>query len=371
MRRVLPLFLLCASLAACGTSTGGGGTYFPVGDGVAGTDVGQLGDTAPPSGDTQPTGDTAAQDVKIAADVPPATLATCTLVSQCAHDDCQANWSATCGQACAKSASSAATPTASALLACSQAKCAQGTCKSSGKPDEKCMEDCTGKQCPAELAACWEQGAAVGAKGCSTSLKCFSDCDKLSSGKFTCQANCYTAMGQAGRDEFKAVALCVAAGGAASACYAPSLSCLADGKSGQQTCYDMFPCVQKCGNDTTCQGGCYGQGTSAAQKQLLDLLTCATGATPNDCFAQTVTCSTPTGNKTCMDLTTCVPACPAGAAQAGCVMDCLHGSSQASADAFGKLATCMQQKCPGCTGSACQSCATSKCLSQAMSCNGM
>lgn len=360
--------VLC--LAACGTTTGGGG-YFPIGDGTSVDQDAALGDSAAPPSDTQGTSDTAPADLKITPDVAPVTIATCTAVSQCAHDDCNTNWSPTCGQACLKSAATAAAPSASALLACAEQKCHQGPCQGSGKPDEKCMEDCTGKQCYQQLAACWEQGAGVGQKGCSTALDCFNACEQLGMGKFTCQATCYTNLSAAGRDQFKTMAACIAQGGAASACYESTLTCLADGKQGQQTCYDVFPCVQQCGNDTTCQGACYGKGTGTAQKQLLSLLTCVTGSKPDDCFAQTVTCATPSGSSSCMDLTSCVPGCPSGSAQAGCVIDCLHGATQKGADDFGKLAVCMQQKCPGCSGQACQSCATSKCLTQALACNGM
>jgi len=149
----------------------------------------------------------------------------------------------------------------------------------------------------------------------------------------------------------------------------PSLVCLADGKQGQKSCYDLFPCVQACGKDVNCMGNCYGTGNPAAQQQLVQLIQCVTGPTPNECMQQTVKCAAPSGSKGCMAIATCAQNCPAGAGQAACAFECLHSGTADGADAFAPLATCMQQKCANCTASTCQSCATSKCLSQAMACS--
>ena len=370
MRSVLPLLALSCTLVACAANSNSGGYYMPLGDGVSVGDDATVTDISQ-AADAKGGADTTTVDVPATPDVPQTpSLATCTLVSQCTHDDCDKNWSATCGAACAKAATSAATPTATALLACSTSKCLEGPCKTTGKPDEKCMDDCVGKQCTPQLAACWEQGATAGAAGCAAATTCFAGCDKLTTGKFTCQANCYTAMSAAGRSQFKGVASCLATAADSKACMVPTLECLGDGKQGSQSCYEAFPCVQGCGTDAACLGACYAKANAGGQQQLVALIDCVSGATPNDCLTQTVTCAGPSGSTGCMDLATCAQACPAGAGQAACVMTCLHGGTNGGATAFAKLASCIQQKCPNCAGSACQSCATSKCLSQAMACQG-
>lgn len=370
MRRVLPLLALSCTLVACAANSNSAGYYMPLGDGVSAGDDATVTDSIA-GADAKAGTDTTTADLASTPDVPQTQpLATCTLVSQCTHDDCDKNWSGTCGAACAKAATPAATPTATDLLACSTSKCFEGPCKTTGKPDDKCMDDCVGKQCAPQLAACWEQGASVGTGGCAAASACFGGCDKLTTGKFTCQANCYTAMSTAGRGQFKAVAACLATAADSKACLVPTFECLSDGKQGSQSCYDAFPCVQACGSDAACLGSCYAKANADGQKQLVQLIECVTGANPNDCLTQTVGCASPSGSAACMDLASCAQACPAGAGQAACVMTCLHGGTSAGATAFAKLASCMQQKCPGCTGSACQTCATSKCLSQAMACQG-
>ena len=291
--------------------------------------------------DTQGTDDAAKADT--APDVPsdvlqPGSLKTCVIASQCAIDACKASWTATCGQTCANATATAAAPTASALLACTTTKC--------------------------------QQGATPGSKGCSTILSCLTGCDSDPE-RFTCQANCYNAVGATGETQFKALSTCVNAnGGSATPCTKESLACLSDGKSGSGTCYAVQDCIGKCATgDTACQGACYGNGSASAQTQLLDLLNCVNSKGAANCMTQTITCATPTGSTGCLNTATCVGNCPTGAAQAKCVMDCLHASTAAGATSFGKLAPCMEANCANCTSSTCQSCATSKCLTQALDCN--
>ncbi len=323
--------------------------------------------------DTQATDDAAKADAAADAKtdvLQPGSLKTCVIASQCAVDACKANWTATCGQSCANATATAAAPTASALLACTTTKCLQGTCAGTTPPTQKCMDDCTAASCANELVACWEEGATPGSKGCSTILSCLTGCDSDPE-RFTCQANCYNAVGATGETQFKALSTCVNAnGGSATPCTKESLACVSDGKSGSGTCYAVQDCIGKCATgDTACQGACYGNGSASAQTQLLDLLNCVNSKGAANCMTQTITCATPTGSTGCLNTATCVGNCPTGATQAKCVMDCLHASTATGATSFGKLAPCMEANCANCTGNACQSCATSKCLTQALDCN--
>lgn len=370
MRQVV-VFAVSLALAACGsTSSGGGGGVFYAADGSSLSDVTPTSDTGNGS-DTLTdgaAGDSTTKPDSTSDVLVPGSLATCIATSQCAIDACKDKWSATCGQACANAAATAAAAPASALLSCTTTKCLQGKC--AGAATQKCMDDCTASDCPTELIACWEQGATPGSKGCGSVLSCLTACDSDPK-RFTCQAGCYNAMDKAGNAQFKTLSTCIGAnGGKTDACVKESLACVADGKTGSGSCYDVQSCIGKCGtSDTTCQGACYGNGSANAQTQLLSLLNCVNTSGADKCLDQTVTCATPTGSVGCVDTATCVGACAAGATQGACVMDCLHKATSGGAKAFAKLAPCMQKNCAGCTGSACQSCAGSKCLSDALNCN--
>ncbi len=370
MRQVIVVVLTTLGLVACGTSSGGGGggVYY-------GADGSNLSDVTPTTDSAAGEDGKATTDTKTGADVAtdvvqPGSLKTCIASSQCAINACQASWSASCGQTCANATATAAAPTAAALLDCTVKKCLQGKCAGTTPPTQKCMDDCTSSDCPNELVACWAQGSTPGSKGCSTILSCLTNCNSDPE-RFTCQAACYNAVNTTGEGQFKTLTDCVSAnGGDTNKCVKESLACLSDGKSGSATCYDLQACMGKCAaGDTTCQGACYGVGSASAQTELLTLLNCVTASGANACLAPTITCATPTGSVGCIDTATCVTGCGTGATQAACVMDCLHKCSASGAQAFAKLAPCMQKNCANCTGSACQSCATSKCLSEAMNCN--
>lgn len=367
MRPVVVVLFASLGLIACGSSAGGGGGGVYVGvtptDTVGGVmDVVADGD----SGGVKDAAVDAAPD--IASDVlQPGSLKTCSAASQCAIDACKDSWTATCGQTCANATATAAAPTASALLTCENTKCVAGKCATT--PTQACMDSCTASDCPNELVACWEQGATPGTKGCSTILTCLTACDTAPE-RFTCKAACYNAVDAAGEAAFKAMSSCIETnGGQTDPCDKESLTCLSDGKTGSGTCYDVQACIGKCAStDTACQGACYGNGSATAQTQLLTLLNCVNSSGATNCLDQTITCATPTGSTGCLATANCVAACPTGAAQSACIMDCLHKSTPGGATAFGTLAPCMEKNCPNC-GSNCQSCATSKCLSDAMTCN--
>ena len=370
MRQVVVLVLASVALVACGSTSGGGGG----GGNYYGLDGTSLGDVSTPT-DAAADADGALTDTGTKADgaadvAQPATLKTCVAAYQCAIDACKANWTSTCGATCANATAKEAATTASALLDCTVKKCLQGKCAGATPPTQKCMDDCTASDCPTELIGCWEQGTTPGTKGCSTVLDCLTGCDKEAE-RFTCQAACYNAIDKASETQFKALSTCVNAnGGKTEPCAKESLSCLADGKTGSGSCYDVQDCISKCAStDTACQGACYGNGSGAAQTQLLALLNCVNTSGADKCLAPTITCATPTGSTGCVDTATCVGACAAGAGQSTCIMNCLHNSTSGGAQAFAKLAPCMQKNCAGCTGSACQSCAGSKCLSDALNCN--
>lgn len=231
------------------------------------------------------------------------------------------------------------------------------------------MDNCISTECPGQLVACWEQGAKPGSKGCSTVLDCLTGCDSDPK-RFTCQANCYTALSSGAQGQFKAISTCSNAnGGDTSKCVKESLTCLADGKSGSQSCYDVQACVGKCAKgDTGCQGKCYANGSAQAQTQLIALVNCVSGGAADQCLPQTITCASPSGKTGCIAMANCVTGCPTGDTQAACVMDCIHGGTPKAGQAFAKLAPCMQKKCANC-GSDCQNCAIQNCFNEASACN--
>jgi hypothetical protein len=352
------LFGLCllgaVSLVGCEASSPNNGLYVAT-DGQSGLDGSQTGDGAN------------GQDVPLT----PGSLKTCTASAQCAVNACRDNWSTTCGAACANATASAAATTASALLDCTTQQCVLGVCAGTSPPTQACMDSCTAAKCGVELLACWDQGATPGTKGCGSVVSCLTACDSDPQ-RFTCQAGCYTAASTAAQTQFKATSTCInKAGGDAGPCAAESLTCLGDGKTGSASCYDAQDCLTKCGNDDSdCQGSCFASGTSQAQNELVALLDCVTGPSPDNCLDETIVCASPSGSANCLDTASCAGACPTGPAQAACAMACLHKATPAAAQAFGELGPCMQKNCAGCQGAACQSCATSKCLTQALGCSG-
>lgn len=338
---------LAAGLAGCDSGTSGGGGFVDS-DAVA-------------AGDTQTGGD---------ASLLPGSLTSCIASAQCAVDRCRDNWSASCGAPCANATASAAAATASALLECTTQQCVLGDCAASKPPTQACMDECTARKCPTQLFACWEQGQTPGSSGCGAIAACLPGCDSDPK-RFTCQAGCYGAASAAAQSQFKATSLCLAQNpGAEAQCADESLTCLADGKTGADSCYVVQGCLGECAEeDTACQGSCFGKGSATAQSQLLALLACVSGANPEACLDQTIACATPSGSSGCMDTAQCVGACPSGDAQASCAINCLHKATPGGANAFAKLAPCIQKNCPGCQGNDCQSCATSKCFGEALSCS--
>lgn len=371
MRSVGLCVLVVAGLTACGSSSGGGGgggvfyggdgysqsDVTPTADSGGGSDVSTLTDTTSGGSDTASGG----SDV-----LAPGSLKTCVAASQCAIDACKDKWSLDCGKACANAAAPDAASPASALLNCTTTKCFSGKC--AGNPTQKCMDDCTASDCPNELVACWSQGATPGNGGCSTVADCLTKCDSDPE-RFTCQSICYNALSTAAVGQFQALTACLGKnGGDYAKCGKETLTCLSDGKSGSSSCYDVQACIGKCAKtDATCQGACYGQGSTTAQTQLMTLLDCITKNGADKCLDPTIACATPSGTAGCMTTANCVTGCPTGDAQGGCIMDCLHKTSTANAASFGKLATCMTSKCPNC-GNNCTTCAIMNCGSQANSC---
>lgn len=341
-----------AGLGGCDSGSTSGNGFFPA-DGVSGADVA--------GGDTATGGD---------ASLLPGSLTSCIASAQCAVDLCRNNWSANCGAPCANATASAAAATASALLACTTQQCVLGDCAGSQPPTQACMDACTAQKCPTELFACWEQGNSPGSDGCGSIAACLPGCDNDPK-RFTCQATCYGKASAGAQSQFKATSLCLSQNPTAPAqCADESLTCLADGKTGQDSCYAVQSCLSKCAeSDSACQGSCFGKGSATAQSQLLALLECAAGSNPESCLPQTIACATPSGNANCLDTAQCVGGCPGGDAQGTCALDCLNKATPGGANAFAKLAPCIQKNCPDCQGNDCQSCATSKCFSEALTCS--
>ena len=304
---------------------------------------------------------------------------TCTGVGQCVEDSCSTGASP-CGLTCAAGANADVLGKLDALSQCVAAKCQNGLCK--GKITTECMNGCTGSQCGTLLLNCFEDNA-PGGNPCNSALTCFDACDKAGpKGHFTCMSKCYTGLTLLAKTQLKGFTECIAKTDGGSTAFAQCQDaynqCATGGAVGTGTCADVDKCIANCpATSGTCQGDCIALGSKVAQGQLSDMNACF-GATTDQtkCLGKLETCATPTGTGKCVDVQTCVDACKQGFAgsddKGSCTIGCLHTTTQAGADAFVALFTCVIPNCPGCVkgDATCNDCLNTQCKAQLTQCVG-
>ncbi len=368
------------SVGVGAAGSGGGDAVATTADGGGGDGASTLltdGDAADASGDGAATIDSAAVDGAVG-DAVAAAGKTCVQIGQCAQDDC-AGGKQPCGLGCDKDAAPGAVDKAKAVFDCATAKCALGMCL--GNTTLQCMEPCGGLLCGPQILACYDDGG-FGTKGCSIIPGCYDACEAKPTNRYTCHAACYNQLDAAGKQRAKAWSECTKAStgtpiAALALCTEQWASCVADGKTGQQPCHEVAKCIAKCADkDYLCIGGCYGNGTPAAQASYLAVWKCALNNPTNlaGCLNAFEACAAPGGVGKCSGLVACIDTCKKGLGVADdkgyCTIQCLHDTTPAGSAAGVTLLQCALAKCPACaTGAAtCTSCLQANCGAAVVAC---
>jgi hypothetical protein len=330
---VVALSVSCFGIAACETSSGGGG--WPYGAPGATTDTGGLaGDATKLPGDVSRTNlpDTGIPGLRTDTGMGPAidtglrrdiqlvvpdsgtpnldtggssAATSCAAIMTCIQNECAtASDPMGCMQQCQQRGDTQAQAAYNAMMMC-MSQSAQGACKEKcpnpNAPDQACLA-CVQNACSTQIAACGSGGGTTTPTGndseAKAACKAIALCVFKCQGNQTCGNNCVQS-NPAGSTAFIAMNNCVMqacqgkTGDELQACalqaQSPGATCAAQTDAcitGSGTCSNIQTCLQGCMSNPdpmACQVNCQFAGSLEAQKQFNDFQTCALESITGTC----------------------------------------------------------------------------------------